>query len=92
MGIIIEETSKFIKELKNSELIKNLNKYKELSLDSREVLSLIDSYKKETDNSKKINIKRKLYNIDEYKNYMKYYNELSFIIFRINRKYQEYIK
>ena len=92
MGIIIEETFKFIKELKNSELIKNLNKYKELSLDSREVLSLVDSYKKETDNSKKINIKRKLYNIDEYKNYMKYYNELSFIIFRINRKYQEYIK
>lgn len=92
MGAIVEQTQFFLNELKKSELIKNLHKYRDLSLKNNEVLSLVDSYNLEKDNNKKINIKRKLYNIDEYKNYMKYYNDLSLIIFKINRKYQEYIK
>ena len=37
-----------------------------------------------------MDIKKELFSNDDYKEYMKLYNELSMIILRINSKYKEY--
>ena len=90
MSEIIEKTYKLIDTLDESDLIKNLTYYKEKLLSNKEVLSLVQKINQENNNEIKISLKKKLYNIDDYKNYMKYYNELYYIILKINKKYSEY--
>ena len=90
MSEIIEKTYKLIDTLDESDLIKKLTYYKEKLSSNKEVLSLVKKINKENNNEIKISLKKKLYNIDDYKNYMKYYNELYYIILKINKKYSEY--
>ena len=90
MSEIIEKTYKLLDTLDKSDLIKNLTYYKEKLLKNEEVLSLIKQINKENNHETKISLKKKLYDIDDYKNYMKYYNELYYIVLRINKKYSEY--
>lgn len=90
MSEIIEKTYNFLDALDNSELIKNLTKYKEKLLNNKKVLSQIDDIKQETNDNLKVIKKSKLYENNDYKMYMKYYNELSLIILKINKKYSEY--
>lgn len=87
MSIIIEKTYQFIDELDKSELITNIKLYKLRLLSNPKVLSLIKEYNSVTDYQRKISIKKKLYQIPEYERYMNLYNELSMLIFRINKKY-----
>ena len=90
MSEIIEKTYKLIDVLDNSDLIKNLTYYKEKLLSNKEVLSLVKKINRETNNELKISLKKKLYDINDYKNYIKYYNELYYIVLKINKKYSEY--
>ena len=90
MSEIIEKTYALIDTLDNSELIKNLTKYKNKLLKNKEILSQIKDIKKETNNKLLIQKRKQIYNNPDYKNYMKYYNELSFIILKINKKYAMY--
>jgi len=90
MSEIIEKTYNLLDVLDNSEVIKNLTYYKNKLLKNNNILSLIDSYNKEKNNSKKITIKKELYKNKDYNNYMKYYNELYYIVLKINKKYSEY--
>ena len=90
MSEIIEKTYKILDTLDNSELIKNLTYYKEKLLSNKEVLSLVKKINKENNNKTKLTLKKKLYDIEEYKHYMDSYNELYYIVLKINKKYSEY--
>lgn len=90
MSEVIEKTYKLLDTLDNSSLIKNLTKYKNRLLNNNEVLLKIKNTQKEKDNNKLISLRKELYNNNDYKMYMKYYQELSFIVLKINKKYAEY--
>lgn len=87
---IIEATYRFLDSLDNSSLIRNLTKYKNRLLKDKELLKEIENIKKETENSIIIEKRKVLFGNTNYSNYMKYYNELSLIVFKINKKYGEY--
>ena len=90
MSDIVEATYNFLDTLDNSELIKNLTKYKNKLLNNKPILKEIANIKKETNNETIISRRKELFANNDYKMYMKYYNELSLIILKINKKYQEY--
>ena len=90
MSEIINATYNFLDTLDNSDLIKNLTIYKNKLLQDKDILTKIDNLKKETDNFKIIELRKEIYNNKDYNEYIKNYNELSFIILKINKKYSEY--
>ena len=90
MSDIVEATYKFLDSLDNSELIKNLTMYKDKLLGNKEILFKINDIKNETNSDNIISKRKELYLDNDYKMYMKYYNELSLIIMRINQKYKKY--
>ena len=90
MQEIIDATYKFLDDLDNSYLIKNLIKYKENILNDKELLSKIAVTKKETNNNIIISNRKEIFDNYDYKMYMKYYNELSLIILKINNQYKRY--
>ncbi len=89
MGII-DATFKFLDELDNSKLIRDLKFYKNKALNNKQIIELVDIINKEEDNNEKIRLRKKLYLFDDYKKYMERYNELSLIIMKINYQYREY--
>ena len=92
MSEIIEKTYEFLDVLDKSNLINNLTKYKNRLMNNKNILKEIEELKKETDNNIIIAKRKELFNNNDYKMYMKYYNELNFIVLRINNKYKEYTK
>ena len=90
MSEIIEKTYKLLDTLDNSDLIQNLTYYKHKLSTNNEVLSLITRINNETNNEIKVKLKKELYSNNEYKNYIDAYNELYYIVLRINQKYREY--
>ena len=92
MNEIVKATYDFLDTLDNSDLIKNLTKYKNNLLNNKEILSKIKTTKELKDDDKLIQGRKEIYEDNDYKMYMKYYNELSLIIMKINHKYKEYAK
>ena len=90
MDDIINATYNFLDVLDRSPLIKKLTKYKQELLKDKKTLSLIKEIKKETNPDILITKRKKLYENNNYKMYMKYYNELSLIILKINHQYHTY--
>ena len=90
MSIIIEKTYQFIDELAQSSLISELKQHKAKLLSNEQALDLIQNYNSTQDDSIKLELKKTLYQIPEYQRYMELYNELSLIIFQINKKFSEY--
>ncbi len=90
MSKIIEKTYKLLDTLDNSEVISKLKKYKVVLEQDEEVLSLVKKINQELDDLKKIELRKKLYSNENYKNYMDAYNELNYIVLKINKKYAEY--
>jgi len=90
MSLIIEKTYNLLDVLDNSELIKKLTSSKEKLQKDDKVLSLIKEINKELNNKIKIELRKELYNNKNYKDYMDSYNELSYIILKINNKFKEY--
>lgn len=90
MSDIVEATYNFLDTLDDSELIKNLTKYKNNLLNNKVILKEISNLKKEMNNETIISKRKELFDNYDYKMYMKYYNELSLIILKINKKYKEY--
>lgn len=83
-------TYNLIDTLDKSNLIKKLTKYKEKLMNNQELLKEIESIKQETNTDLIIKKRQALYKNNDYKMYMKYYNELSLIILRINKQYKKY--
>ena len=90
MSEIIEKTYKLLDTLDNSEVIKKLTYNKEKIAHNDKILSLVKKINKETNLEEKIKLKKELYSIDNYKNYIDAYNELFYIVLKINNKYKEY--
>ena len=90
MGIIIDKTYELLDTLDESDLIINLTIYKNKLLKNKVLLKEIVDLKKETDTDAIIKKRKALFENNDYKMYMKYYNELSLIVLKINKKYKEY--
>ena len=90
MSEIIEKTYKLLDTLDNSDLIKNLTYYKNKLSNNRAVLSLVKKINNEENPEVKIKLRKELYSNSDYQNYMNYYNELYYIVLKINKKYAEY--
>ena len=90
MSEIIEKTYKLLDTLDNSEVIKKLTQYKQKISQDEEVLSLVKRINEEDNHTKKVELKKELYQNKDSKNYMDAYNELFYIVLKINKKYAEY--
>ena len=90
MDNIIEKTKHLINVLDNSELISNLDYFKKRVLLNKELLALINKYNNSKDDYEKISLKQEIYKDNNYKEYMKYYNELFFYVLKINKKFRGY--
>jgi len=90
MSEIIEKTYELLDTLDNSDLIKNLTKYKNNLLKNESLLADIKNIKELTDNKSIIEKRISIFGNTDYKLYMKYYNELSLIILKINQKFKSY--
>ena len=90
MDDIIEKTKNLINTLDNSDLMHNIDYYKQRVLLNKNTLELINRYNNSSDDYEKLSLKREIYKDDNYREYMKYYNELFLYILKINKKYKEY--
>ena len=90
MDDIIEKTKNLINTLDNSDLMHNIDYYKQRVLLNKNTLELINRYNNSSDDYQKISLKREIYKDDNYREYMKYYNELFLYILKINKKFKEY--
>ena len=67
MDNVIEKTKNLIEVFEESDLIKNLNHYKKIVLDNKELLELIDKYNTSNDDYEKVSLKVKINSYEEYK-------------------------
>ena len=85
---IMNKTYELIDALDESELIKDLTFYKNKILSNKVLCDLIDKGNKEKDEYILMSIKRDLYKYLEYREYMRLYNELLFLVIDINGRYK----
>ena len=90
MDNVIAKTKNLIEVFNSSELIRNLDHYKNKVLINKEIMNLIDKYNSSNDDYQKASIKRDIYKYDDYNLYMKYYNDLFYIILDINKRFRMY--
>lgn len=90
MDNVIEKTKNLIEVFEESDLIKNLDHYKKIVLDNQELLELINKYNTSNDDYEKASLKVKINSYKEYKEYMKYYNELFYYVMDINKRFKKY--
>ena len=90
MDNVIEKTKNLIEVFEESDLIKNLDHYKKIVLDYQELLELINKYNTSNDDYEKVSLKVKINSYKEYKEYMKYYNELFYYVMDINKRFKKY--
>ena len=86
---VLDKLDDIINELDNSDLIKDLVKYKELSLHDKELSKLMDNYKKESDNPYSNSFKEaktSLYKNENFYNYNHLEGELRFLVLNINSR------
>lgn len=79
-----------MKAFEDSDIIRNLDHYKTLVVNNKKLLELIDKYNNSTDDYEKISLKKEIYTYPEYKEYMKYYNELFYYVMNINNRFKKY--
>lgn len=89
MNEVMDKTFKLLDVLDNSDIIKNITLYKNKILDNEEIQELLKKSKDIKDDYELIDIKRDLYKYPEYVNYMKYYNELMYIVMDINSRFKK---
>lgn len=90
MNKVIDKTKELINCFEESSLIKSLDKYKILVVNNKKLLLLIDMYNNSADDYEKISLKREINSYDEYREYIKYYNELFYYVMDINKKFNSY--
>ena len=89
MDRVIDKTKLLIKAFEDSDIIRNLDHYKTLVVNNKKLLELIDKYNNSTDDYEKISLKKEIYTYPEYKEYMKYYNELFYYVMNINNRFKK---
>ena len=91
MHDIMIKTFELIDSLEESELIQNLNQYKNNIENNEELKNLIYKGNHTDDKYLLMDIKNQLYQYDEYREYMHYYNELMYLVMDINSRYKKII-
>lgn len=92
MHKVIEKTFELIDVIDDSEMIKSLEKYKKQVLENKEIQELLKLGNNTSIEYEKLEIKKKLYEFPEYKGYMKYYDELMFLVMKINQGFKKFTK
>lgn len=92
MNEIMKKTFEVIDVIDDSELVHDLEMYKERILNNKEIQMLIKEGNNCSDDYDMLKIKKKLYNYEEYRGYMVKYDELMFIVMRINNIYKSFTK
>lgn len=87
MNDIMIKTYELIDVLDSSNLILDLVKYRDIILNDKDLRKLIDEGNNTNDEYLLLDIKRRLYKNKDYKNYMDRYNELMYIVMKINSRY-----
>ena len=91
MDIMIK-TYELIDVLDSSKLILDLVKYKDIILNDKDLRKLIEEGNNTNDEYLLLDIKRRLYKNSDYKNYMDKYNELMYIVMKINSRYNKLLR
>ena len=86
MNDIMNKTYDLIDVLDNSSIIHNLTFYKNKIMDNKDIQELISMGNNTEDEYIIRDIRIKLYKYDDYKNYIKNYNELMYIVMDINNR------
>ncbi len=92
MDDVIKRTKELIQVLDGSDLIRNLERYKARIMVKKNLLELIYKYNNSFDDYEKLSLKKEIFKDNDYKEYMKYYNELLYYVLKINHKFKSYIK
>ena len=92
MHKIMEKTFELIDMLDDSEMIKELEKYKRQVLENKEIQELLKVGNSTSIEYEQLEIKKKLYEYPEYRGYMKYYDELMFLVMKINQGLKKFTK
>ena len=92
MHEVMKKTYELIDELDNSDLIKNISICKEKIENNSKIQELLKECRDTDDKYIILDIKNKLYKYEEYKEYMKEYNEIMFLVMNINSRYKKIIK
>ena len=90
MDNVITKTKELIEVIENSELINNLDYYKNRVIINKDIMNMINAYNTSDDDYKKLEIKRKIYKYEYYNMYMKYYNELFYYVLKINKMFKNF--
>lgn len=90
MDDIIKKTKELIKVFEDSDLIHNLEHYKAKVMMKKDLLELINKYNNSSDDYERLSLKKEIYKDNDYKEYMKYYNELFYYVLKINSKFKYY--
>ena len=89
MNEIMEKTFELIDVFEESDLIKELDKYKRRISSNESLSKLIKEGNTTSDKYMLLDIKRRLYKDSDYKNYMDSYNKLMYIVMDINSRYNK---
>ena len=92
MHKIMEKTFDLIDAMNESEMIKELEKYKRQVLENKEIQELLKVGNSTSIEYEQLEIKKKLYEYPEYRGYMKYYDELMFFVMKINQGLKKFTK
>ncbi len=90
MNDVIQKTKALIDTFEKSSLIEKLEHYKSKVLMNSKLMDLITKYNKSEVQYEKISLKKEIYENEDYRNYMKYYNELFYYVLKINKKFNDY--
>ena len=68
----------------------NLEYYQQRVVLNKKLLELINRYNNSNDDYEKMSLKQEIFKDNNYREYMKCYNELFFYILKINKKFRGY--
>ena len=89
MHKIMEKTFELIDAMDESEMIKKLEESKRKVLENKEIQELLKVGNNTSIEYEQLEIKKKLYKYSEYREYMKYYDELMFLVMEINSYFKK---
>lgn len=90
MNQVMEKTFELIDCLDQSDLIRDLERYRERVLANKELQELITKGNQIENEYERIDIKKKLYQNKDYCGYMNCYNELMYLVMELNQGYQKF--
>ncbi len=91
MHDVMKKTYEFLDCLDQSDIIKNLEIYKNKIEKNLEIKKLIQLGNCTKDKYELLDIKNQLYKFDDYQGYISSYNELMYLVMDINSRYKKLI-